>query len=1030
MTRLVRDKLNDIVTRAFDRYGYFPIDDEKVKFFQICLNLVLSVCDLIDEKRIPNAKLVKNDIIKSLYTLGFNQSMIKSVLGYIFDEIKKELRIAGFRDNEIVRVFLVYKDLILESVSDYRSLFKVEIVEYLNSLEAYSPSKLITSSIGKSSPTARGGFPNSRLVKRFNAIFDKNVKQKSDNIVLAAFDINNIISDSNVKDYELPDDIELDLLTATFNGAGKKIYDDVVKLFNLATEFGGYQGSFSGSVEYQSLYYSYLYSMCYGKESQILGESFGNFEEIFRLRLDNNKEIPGLKFLEPLYRNKMGDGSNPLAVKYSEGLKDRYQGDSDFNELDYISLTLEVAYTRCLIVGDKIIKDGSVQMDILSKVFPPSSDFSKRSSGLTGGMYVLLSSHNTLSSVLGPNKISPVAVKDTFLKLKQSVDSLIDTFRTTGFKPGGYVPSLELNYHEPRKSIVEKKIKGLGFTESETQEIISATNFSELLERLAPITDSSDVISFFRAFDLTKLIYEFGGQSAIDQYIEFLYGKDSSQSLIRLLGYLDVNRTQRSIISENKYPKLIGYLVMLTYAVNPVNLQVFSEFLRRNGLNLLESVSLLIEQNSQSSILLKKENVSLLSGMLSQMVINDSSGYDLQKPIWNKLIEKSSGNVGKDVKGIYLNRDGITPTELYQLLNNPSAGSPLGEMLNGVRGGRLTSVLRYCNLFGLLYSLSDYRNSYQLINRKAEEFGRILDLVSSLDQLSQVLDLGILVLGDSPFKSVEFSDPIVQAQSRVFDAFVDIIEGKSGSTRSTAEPPGIGNSRIPNGVKIDNSLTPEESRVLLSTPGSVTVKDVYASEPGSYIRFSIKNQLSQGVIVNTENLVLTDTPDPEQQQISPPPEYNVHIRNNSILRLSNKFDPVNSCKKFGGVDCDSLGVGRCEGSGGYNKSNYPETGYGTESGRTGITIDRPLGESLAWVKDYKKITSDSPSYYYSVQGLTELSRTPVLKDNEMLCASIKDPFEYSSCISMLKCKRFVPPHQGKYYLPYCPRTLSGGRLAP
>jgi hypothetical protein len=31
-------------------------------------------------------------------------------------------------------------------------------------------------------------------------------------------------------------------------------------------------------------------------------------------------------------------------------------------------------------------------------------------------------------------------------------------------------------------------------------------------------------------------------------------------------------------------------------------------------------------------------------------------------------------------------------------------------------------------------------------------------------------------------------------------------------------------------------------------------------------------------------------------------------------------------------------------------------------------------------------------------------------------------------MNVMKCKKFVPPKQGEYFLDFCPKTLSGGRL--
>jgi hypothetical protein len=1010
LIELVRERVGVIVTRAFDRFGYFAIDKERREFFDICTQLVLTVSDLIEERRVPSAKLIKQDIVSSLYTLGFDSGTIEKVIGLVFEEIGG----LEYRDEKIYREYRVYEKLFIESVYNYNWLFEESIAEYLQGLEQYRVSGLVIAKPAKKISQEKPS--QTRLSKRFGDIFNSTLQRRVDAITRAAFEINQVTSDSQIKDFELPPDVDVDLLTATFHGGGKKLYNDVVKLFNIAVEFGGYEGAFAGTVEYQAMYYGYTMAMSYGRKTDVLGEEFGEFNKIFGGRLVEGEEIAGLRFLEPLYRtNSLKKVGNPVAQKFASGLQDRYAPQIPSEELDIIGLTLESIFVRCLKVGDLIPERKSLQMEMLGRVFPTSRDLE---SGLTGGVYTLLTGHRGLVSLLGTKNLPPYPVISSFRKLKEVVDSLADSLKTIGFKPGGFVPSLELNYHEPRKSLVRGRLKGLGFTESEVEEIMGANDFSDLLARLAPLTDSGDVISFFRAFDLTKLVYEFGGQPAIDEYINFLYGKDT---IIRLLGFLDVNRTQRSVIAGSKYSKLIGYLVMLTYAVNPEQLQVFNEFLKRNNLDLLESISAIIERGEET-VILPKEQVSLLSGMVAQMVVSDNSGYESQKPLWNKLIEKSAGNVGVGVKGLYLDREGITPTELYSLLNNPSATSPLGEMLNGVRGGRLTSILRYCNLFGLLYSLSDYRNSYQLINVRAEEYGRMLEFVSGLDELSQALEVGVLVLGDQiGSDAVDFTDPLVQAQNKVFDSFVSLVEGGSVSGFATAEPPGIGNSRVPNGVRVDNSLTPEEAAIVSVQGTSLGVFSSLPVDDGSFVRLSVSNLLAQGVIVGRGEGEGEDGGGGEVIGEGAK-TYTLPTPKDRVVRSGSMFDPVESCRKFGGTDCDTLGGDRCAGTG-YNKSLFPETGYGTAAPVPGIAIDRPLGQALI-----TKI--ETPNSLYSQQWITELSRTPVYKDSEMLCASLKNPFEYSACISMLKCKKFQPPYRGKYYFSFCPRSLHGGRLAP
>jgi hypothetical protein len=546
------------------------------------------------------------------------------------------------------------------------------------------------------------------------------------------------------------------------------------------------------------------------------------------------------------------------------------------------------------------------------------------------------------------------------------------------------------------------------------------------------------VISFFRAFDLAKLIYEFGGDKAVNEYIDFLYGKNPEDSLIRLLKLLNVNRTQYSTIVGSKYSKLIGYLVTLTYAIDPEKLNTFNNFLIRNNLNLLESISLLIEEGKKSLIKNKSE-VSVLSGVVAQMVVSDTSGYEKQKPLWDELVSNSSGRATVPGEEIYPVLEGITPTELYQLLNNPSATSPIGEMINGVRGGRLTSLIRYSNIFGLLYSLSDFRNSYQLINNQSEDYLKILDLISTLDSFSELLKLSVIIFEnfDTITEKSEIRDDLIKIQNKEFPAFTALINNNLESVNRVgiAESPGIGNSRIPNGVRIQNSLRPEEASLVSTRGQSLGIFTQAPSEEGSYVRIASSNLLSSGVIlpgeagINEVEEQSTASDPMSDRKISYSPVTSSQL-SNGILR-QRKFDPLESCRRFGGNNCENLGysVGdMCQP--GFNKALYPEIGYGSDLENPGVPIDRALGEKMTGSVKEVKIPAENTNYYFSGQGITELSRTQTFKGSEMLCASLKDPFEYSACITMMKCKRFDPPYRGKYFFPFCPKTFFGGRLTP
>ena len=67
-------------------------------------------------------------------------------------------------------------------------------------------------------------------------------------------------------------------------------------------------------------------------------------------------------------------------------------------------------------------------------------------------------------------------------------------------------------------------------------------------------------------------------------------------------------------------------------------------------------------------------------------------------------------------------------------------------------------------------------------------------------------------------------------------------------------------------------------------------------------------------------------------------------------------------------------------------------------------------------------------YGNSEHGIVEFIKAKLEKNTEFNCATLDSPFYYQICMNVMKCKKFVPPEQGEYYLKFCPKTLSGGRL--
>jgi hypothetical protein len=215
--------------------------------------------------------------------------------------------------------------------------------------------------------------------------------------------------------------------------------------------------------------------------------------------------------------------------------------------------------------------------------------------------------------------------------------------------------------------------------------------------------------------------------------------------------------------------------------------------------------------------------------------------------------------------------------------------------------------------------------------------------------------------------------------------------------------------------------------------GVFTSSAMNPTESGSYIRIAVSNLLASGIDVTGAGV--PDTTTATDSAVTPVKDYTVVYRGNvdgtapsDPLANVPAFSPVASCQKFGGIGCSELGYDPdqlCRNN--FSKALFPEPGYGTPSA-TNVPVDRPLGSQLGADVTYGEVPATHPQAVFSADGLSKLSRTSVLKSTEMLCASLKDPYQYGACISMLKCKRFDPPYKGRYSFAFCPSTLHGGRL--
>jgi len=314
----------------------------------------------------------------------------------------------------------------------------------------------------------------------------------------------------------------------------------------------------------------------------------------------------------------------------------------------------------------------------------------------------------------------------------------------------------------------------------------------------------------------------------------------------------------------SKYPKLIGLLIGLTYAIDPTQLIKFNKILGKNNLTLLESIEFLY-QKGESTLIKSEQDISLLEPVIEQIIqgnyMDSFASPDLNYlqtnavvPIalrqWTELIDNNLGRLPspKVIRHLYDKSIGLTPKELISILNNPTSPTPFGELIDGFSGGEFTQFIKYANISGLAVKLSYYKNSYQADNFLVDIESSYFTLPTLLDNLEEakiaISLIGTIFQGKLDFRFGEEENiqetikPLVFSQNKSFDVFSEIIaatapiKGTGFTTNLTQnsssfsniaadapiiESPGIGNSRLPNRIPTLNSITPEQFEALFGT---------------------------------------------------------------------------------------------------------------------------------------------------------------------------------------------------------------------
>lgn len=938
------------------------------------------------------------------------------------------------------------------------------------------------------------------IPKRFNQSksFNKTYSTLLEGVFLtiseSSSEINSITSDSKVETYAPKNGgavDDLDLLTNTFGGAGRSVYKSLVELRLLSGYMGGHEGSTVGAVDYVSKFNELLNFVATGELSNRLRqEGYGNFNTAFPLSSDSigyTQTVNGLRFLEKFsglrsFLHNMslpGDIDittdrilfNPLYAKYSNNIQPNYSirvYKKSEDDMDFISQSLSILVERCKYFGDKLERIsgsldrygrlpgyealGSISLQIaeFQKSFPPVDYLNKveKSAGVTGCAIALASSYARISETLNPFSLPPSIFSETLEWMKVVLSNLEEVkyeLEALGIRNNGsgFLPNISNKKFVVNNTDIFKYLSFLGFTDSEINQVIDVKSFPEFVTKFAPFSDSADLSSFFKGFELSQMIYEFSGDKGIEAYLNFLYKKSSIESLLNILYFTDQNKSDQTYLRISKYPRLVALLLGLTYAVDPDQINKFLLLLGNNNTELLEAITILL-QKGQNTIIKKKEDIKLVDALVGQMVRGyysedvfsspDISYADAKAtaPLalrnWTSLIDQSLGNVEdpESLAGFYDKSVGLTLKELIVLLNNPSPTSGVAQIIDNYYGGDFSKILKYANISGLAIKLGYYKNSSQVDNAWVDFDRSYYGMPSVLDTLTKVMECMSLTVkliessinsdwSGKYYNKPNLVDTIINSQNKPPEAMLHIVANQYSSSKSEIsdfvskvtpqEPPGIGNSRLPNRVSVMNSITPEQASVISTTslPGVIT----------STVEFSANSLINNFIKVTERNMILNHISQPTESNalyggVQKFGSINDPARVSTVAKLSDKdvslykqlkgqsvvtsgsgrnyiedplkgyedkllaklpesllsrFDPKTSCKKFGGADCDKIydDDKRCVGY--LNKSLLPES-YDLQPMNNGVIVDRPLGFFSEYLpSDGDLINSKIPSYY-------------------------------------------------------------------
>jgi hypothetical protein len=619
---------------------------------------------------------------------------------------------------------------------------------------------------------------------------------------------------------------------------------------------------------------------------------------------------------------------NPIYEQFLNGINNSFNGldisSGSFNEskANLLYRALDRLYKKCNIIGD-IVQSGINSLDPLGRspgyeglgsikfqlkklqnIFPPSRTFTNYpdgvsvAPGLTGSIRYFRNSYlkllNLTKTPLLPGEYLEF-LKEWADKIINKLEEILQIISDVGINSSAFIPNLSFkSFIYEEKDLVDFLIS-IGFRDSEINQLLSVGSFTDLLNNFAPLSDSADLKSFFKAYELTELIYEIGGEVAIEAYLNFLYSSSQIDSLLNILEISLREKSKFTSLNISKYPKLIGLLIGLTYAIDPEQLSKFNKILGSNNLSLLESISFLF-QNGENTIIKSPQEIDLLRPLIEQSIsgtytkdayasqsltyeqVNKEAPVGLKQ--WTSEIGNNLGRVTSReiIEDLYDRSIGLTPREIISILDYPDSPNFFGGLVDGFNGGKFTTFLKYVNLSGLAFKLGFYKNSYQTNNFEILEqnigsffiefFRNTESLISDLLLFNNIFDSAL----NYSFKyEQEFTDvlgPLIKAQNKKFELVSLLLQDNTlissteesdilASDYEITESPGIGNSRLPNRVPATNSLTSEQAQILLSQNQALVNASSISTQSLSiinkFIKFSSENLLANSFQISDES---------------------------------------------------------------------------------------------------------------------------------------------------------------------------------